>query len=521
MKPSRYYGSLALVIAAGAYWRLRDFDLAAFNIDEAIASIYCIQFVFKGDLPLIGVKTSLHFYNSPLLIYLLAPFYSISTSPLFAQSLAAALGIALIWLAAGMGRRVLGDGWGLMMAVFTTFSIVGVLTSRRLWGHAFIPFLSTLVFYHTWLWIARGRARSLYVVACAILWAQQLHFSGSLLWVCVILTTLLFRPRLPVRYFAAGLLAGFIPYIPYIVKTGYHDLMLIARYMIIGADAAVPSSVSPAIAALQWFGDLGRNDMLGTTRNTFVKQIPAFRVITFVCPFVAAIGIATSVAQWKRIDVPGPVRLVLAMSVIWTAVPLIAFSLTRVTFVPFYLLPSMPGPFMLFVLAAYLSNRRWCRAWLVYAVVVMLWGAGQMLYMSKMYSVLATADMSQPIQTCLRYRQQAIRHIAGRVRGDRALVVQPGRPPDRGVDYAYSYLIWRELGEETERLFDRRKPSRLFILRDSKEPLQALPEDQQSILKQSSCRIFGNIAVYELNAGRLTPEVRRIFGLMNAELPIR
>ena len=51
------------IMALGAWLRLRDLNLTAFNIDEAIAAIYSIQFIWDGVAPMVGVKTSLHFYN--------------------------------------------------------------------------------------------------------------------------------------------------------------------------------------------------------------------------------------------------------------------------------------------------------------------------------------------------------------------------------------------------------------------------------------------------------------------------
>ena len=58
-------GCVVLGLLLASLLRLRDLTLTAFGIDEGIASILAIQLNHYGMFPLVGVKTSLFFYNPP------------------------------------------------------------------------------------------------------------------------------------------------------------------------------------------------------------------------------------------------------------------------------------------------------------------------------------------------------------------------------------------------------------------------------------------------------------------------
>lgn len=491
---------LAAIMLVGAWLRLRDFDLSAFNIDEAIASIYSIQFIFKGDAPMVGVKTSLHFYNSPLLIYLLAPFFSITTNPLLAQGFVAALGIALIGLVARIGREAMGRPWGLMLAVFVAFSIIGVDTSRRLWGHSFIPFLSTLVFYHTWLWIAKGRAKSLFIIPCAILWAQQLHFSGSLLWVNLAALWLIFRPRFYPKYFTAGFAVGALPYIPYLMKTGLRDLALIAKYIVMGSDAPQIGSYGLQHSLLSIFGEFGRNDMLGDALQHLLGETGIYILGLIVIVFFylySLLLVANKSALMKLMHPRKSQSYLVVMCFIWLLVPNLAFSILNVTFVPFYLLPALPAPFILFAMLAKLAIERQKASVAVVGGLLALWIAGQIQYHQSQMELLRLANSESRVQTCLRYRQQAVRWILQQrgESGGKVFVMQAGMPLGRGIEYSYTYLFWRHVKDESATLMEWDGAERVFIIRDSKD---MIPDRIRQWLESRAGRAFGNLTVYEI-----------------------
>jgi hypothetical protein len=92
----------------------------------------------------------------------------------------AAFGLAGVWYAWRVGREMLSEGGGLMLAALTAVQPWHLLLSRQLRPYSIVFLFSLAAFFHLWRAIRDGRARD-FLLSSLFLWPPVvLHFSGLL-----------------------------------------------------------------------------------------------------------------------------------------------------------------------------------------------------------------------------------------------------------------------------------------------------------------------------------------------------
>lgn len=542
-----WLGLAAAALVFGALARMLFPTLTAFGLDEGIASILTRQLVGQGQIPLVGVKTSLHFYNPPLLPWLFAPWFALSRDPAVATEFVALLGVAA---AGGMGWC----GWRLSngnRAVAATAVLLAALSptwiehSRRLWGHALILPSTVAALIFAARWILDGRRWALTGLIASIAAAQALHFSGALLWISFgliwILTPRARRPRIGVGPLLAGVAVALLWYGPYCVhllETGFVDVRIIADAILGRARAASDPVGSPLSAFLFTLADLGHNDVMGIVPSTwpaFYRSIlPPMRALSALLLLAAAgAAILDICRKWQSSgseETTPPNRALpeaspLAMwGLVLTGVPTVAFSLVRASFVPAYLLPAAPGIALLVARTAgeAMDARRSHRAArLAFGGAMLAWAAVSALNWIAATRALATATPESQTFTTLRDQRRAVDWIVRESGGEPALVTQGERNVATGIDYSYLYLLWAASDDATRfRSLDDWR--RLFLIRDSKERLlPTVDAALEAVLDSPGAErvVFGNLTVYEADRGegeRLIGDIEGAVGGVSA-----
>jgi len=379
----------AILLVAGTL-RLARLDLMPFEIDEGAACIFAARFAEYGFTPLVGVKTSLQFYNSPLFIYVISPAFLVTLDPRFAAMWFALLGTVAVAVVYRAGREFFSPAVGLLAAAMMAVSPAAVEYSRRLWGHSLIQILCPVAFYLMLRWSVGGRAKAVFWLAMAVAAAQQFHFSGALLWIQLILVWWLFRPRTDWVGFALGLIVGLLGYVPFVfqeMESGFEDVKIIGQAVLHGTGQYAGFTLKPL---WYWFlaaTDFGHNNLLQHELTTFLAGIPLYRTMRLIAGAAWVGSLATcavwAVRNWRahlagekesggeRLDVgtdqtkpsqtepdggspplthaaslSPPTSRLSVLLLTWSLIPLAAFLALRVPVVPPYFLVVYPVPFL-------------------------------------------------------------------------------------------------------------------------------------------------------------------------------
>src|SRR6266851_5399544 len=228
---------VALLLLAG-WLRLWHLDLVEFRNDEGLALRLAENMVRLGQIPLVGLTSSLGVNNPPHFIYFLAPFVGLARNP---QVATAAVGLANL---AGVGGVVM-LGWrsfpplgGLVAGLAYATHPWAVFYARKVWAQDILAPLAVLLF------IGLDRA----VISKNVAWAVatlpifaigfQVHFSFGMLAPLLIAPVWVLLVHRHVRQLLLGVgLAALttIPYILAVVSNGWADLGVLQHLLTLPA----------------------------------------------------------------------------------------------------------------------------------------------------------------------------------------------------------------------------------------------------------------------------------------------
>jgi hypothetical protein len=490
----------ALLLGLGAFLRFYRLDLMLYDFDEGVASIYALQLIEKADLPLFGVRTSLGFYNPPLFIYLIAPAFLVSKSPVVATGMLQLIFVACAgWLGWLLYRR--GWRWGVVwFFLFAMLSPGPLFLMRRLWGHALIPSFSCATFALMVLLVRKPQRRvAWFLLPILISFAQQVHFSGALLLIDVAIACAVLRLWPRWRWLLAGAVAAALTYTPWLLheaRTQWADFNIIAATIAGKASVNVDHSQlwSAAIFSLSDFGNtIGFDNYAAWLR----VHVPGFQFARAVLIVAMVIALAATVVRLLRNgrDIGTKDNEVTLLALVWIVVPLVVFAILRVVIVPAYWLVALPGPWILVGVATeqpgpHLYSKHGAAS---LAPLVMILLGGSFTWFDLTYP-LAADQMTGLVSPTYRDQRDAVAFVCDHSRGAPAQLVQ-NNGTDR-VDFQILYLIAMLEGNATRlRHSDveaREMPTYVLNRAD-----RAAPADYPVL----PMRTFGRVQVYYRTAG--------------------
>lgn len=494
--------------------RVHALSLTAFNIDEAILSLYANQLAHLKSFPLEGIKTSFGFSNPPLMIYLTAPFFRLTPDPRFAMFGFAMAGAAAVGLAGLAGSRLWGNWSGIATAVIVTFSPNAIEHSRRLWGHDTMLFWSALVIYAAIRGIQTERKRWLWLSLAGAAGAQACHLSGVILWIVPVGALLLFRPPHWKKSLAIGAAVLGLIYLPWLINDAsehFENLKLMVLVATGQSDVEVrPSQVPAVLSWLTIMADGQHNDLFGHAYSEFLFSRPWFAI------FVAAAqglltslllaGLASLVFVIRRMRQTQPedtywAGLLLAQA----ATPVVIFTLLPVESVPPYQLPAlvpvaMAAGFFLSRSGAFFAGLRrraeshdadTPRTIVLLVAACLFIASFGITYTLHSRHYLSNAGMESGVSSVLRFKMDSIMHIARVADTQTYAIMQDGRSPETGVDYWVPYIHYWVTSQD--RVPTGPSAPEVFVIKDGKSILR--PEVGYW-LSGRSMQSFGTLGVF-------------------------
>ncbi len=261
-------GTLLLATVLRAGWP----RLTEFKFSEARLQALALELTRGGSLPLVGVPSSAGFDHSPLSVYLYAPAFLLSSSPIPATIYGGLAGVAAVALCWWLSRRWPGGGrWAALVATLLfAVSPWAVAFSRKIWQVAFVPLLALAFVGLIVSSLIEGRRWNLTWALVVLSLLVQVHPSAVSLGLALLIWLIVFRQQVSLAPFVAGVGLGVVVALPFIA----HQMK--SGWPVLAALGSLPEAVWDLGAArLAWEAITGRGiHALAGDAYPFLKLVP-------------------------------------------------------------------------------------------------------------------------------------------------------------------------------------------------------------------------------------------------------
>lgn len=204
-----------------------------FKEDEARAIVYALRIVREHALLTHTWPSSVGIANSPVFVYLLAPFAAVSHDPLFLSLCMNLMNLASVGVAYFLFKRIFGDkNEARLSALFYAIAPVAIHYSRKIWDPVPLPLFGVFLLYAAVRVLDRERSPWIFPLLAASSLAAQMHQSGVFFVALVLAAVLMHAPRLHRGWTAAGIGAGVafaLPYLAYLSGAGLREIAGVQR----------------------------------------------------------------------------------------------------------------------------------------------------------------------------------------------------------------------------------------------------------------------------------------------------
>jgi 4-amino-4-deoxy-L-arabinose transferase-like glycosyltransferase len=210
--------SPVVIVAAALIVRLIYPGVFIFKEDEARSLIYALEVARNHTFLTHTWPSSIGIANSPLFVYLLAPFTRLSSSPPFMSLVMSLMNLASVTVVYLIFKLIFQDKREVRLTVlFYALAPLAVHYSRKIWDPVPLPLICALAVYAALRVLATGRSKSIFPLVLLLAIAAQIHQSGIFFALLLSAAVALQRPRVDYRWLAAGLIAGAASAVPYLL----------------------------------------------------------------------------------------------------------------------------------------------------------------------------------------------------------------------------------------------------------------------------------------------------------------
>lgn len=172
------WAALAGILLLAAALRLGAPGISEFKRDEANLARLALDMVKGGDVPLLGLTSSVNVPNPPVSVYLFAVPFAFSNNPILATLYVGLLGVIAVALTWALARRYYGPAAGVVAGLLYAASPWGAIYARKIWAQDLLPPFVAAVVFTGLLGYGEGKrwARWLHWPLLAL--AVQIHYAA-------------------------------------------------------------------------------------------------------------------------------------------------------------------------------------------------------------------------------------------------------------------------------------------------------------------------------------------------------
>jgi len=161
---------------------------------------------------------------------LMVPAFLLSRSPLAGNLMVVIFSLLAYWLLVSVVRRWMGQRVSLVFAVLILFSPWSYFYSDRIWNPNVLILLTALLLWAATKMIDHPRTKHVFWIPLVVMAAPQFHLSGVVLLLLAALLFFAYRPKIHKWASLAGIGAGVLCYLPYLIseiQSGFRNTKLL------------------------------------------------------------------------------------------------------------------------------------------------------------------------------------------------------------------------------------------------------------------------------------------------------
>lgn len=350
-------GLVLILTVFAAYLRMGNEGIVEFKRDEANLSLLALDFAAGGDLPLLGISSSVGFPNAPVNVYVLTIPYLFSSNPLHATQFVGLLNVLAILLSYAFVRRYVSMWPAFVAMMLFAASPWAVIFSRKIWAQNMLPLFVAATVFSGVIGYTDGKRWARYVHWPMLSITGQIHYGAF-----VIIPVSIFLLWVGKKYVATwstivGFLVAFVVTVPYLMglsRAGLLSPIRLAESISYSQEARLVSesnsflTIEPVEQTITLISGQNIHSLAGGAFLDFLQKTPDFERIF---PTLTLVFLITAAVAIRSIFKKGNNSQLYAAIMIWIFSTVGFYIVTWTEFFIHYLIPLLPAAFVLMALS--------------------------------------------------------------------------------------------------------------------------------------------------------------------------
>src|SRR5579859_1046294 len=347
--------ALIAILALAAILRLGWPGTVEFKRDEANLSALTLNMVHGQGIPLLGIDSSVGIRNPPISVYLMAPPYIVSSSPVLATLYVGLLNVIAVGLLYALARRYYGPRAAMITGLLYAVSPWAVVYSRKIWAQDLLPVFVLLTVGSGLLGFLEGKRKAQFVHLPLLAITGQIHY-GAFVLIPVTLALIALGRRRIQREFAFSFVLTSLVVLPYalgVVQASLSPQDAGQKFVNASSTGGQPSNpITLTLDALRLAAQsIGGTQIAAQAGPTAQPQLEAqfggtLPLLDALFDGLAVVVILAAIWLLVRIvrrDARAPVDLIV---LIWLAFTPLVFSITWTPVYPHYMIIMLPAAYL-------------------------------------------------------------------------------------------------------------------------------------------------------------------------------